>query len=863
MRTCFLVFSLLASSVIAQPPGGFQPPPDYFVKAIDKNQDRKISKDELKQASISLLKFDSNKDGKLDEMELFPENFLPEGIGPENNSPFGRRPPSPIIMAIDKDRNREFSKAELADASKSLLTLDRNRDGELSAEELRPRFRRRGPGGMNKRLKIVEKFDKDKDKRLNDEERKLAREHVKKERSANGGPGRRRFPNSGGQDRPREPGKPLKSEDVKHYPDAKLYDTSIIRTFFLEFDTKDWEEEVADFYRTDVQVPAVLTVDGKSLGKIGVRFRGNSSFFTVAAGQKRSFNLSIDAFDNKKDLYGYNTLNLLNAHADPSMLREVLYSQIARNYIPAPKANFVRVVINGENWGIYVNAQQFNKDFLKEWFDTSKGVRWKVPAGFRGPKPLVYTGDKKESYQEAFQLKSKESPKAWEDLIKLCKAFQETKPAQAEEQLSSLLNIDRALWFLALDNVFIDSDGYISRGSDYAIYQDPIKGRFHLLPYDSNETFRYAGQGGPGARSTGTPGANLEPLTQIDQENRPVIRVLLSNPILRARYIAHMRTIVDEWLDWKKINPIVEKYHKLLEEDVKVDTRKLYSFEAFKSNVLRATSGGRRATPGLKQFVDERRKFLLNHELFKKPTPTIKSVNLSKSKREVQAIVGREVPVSQVLLWYNDSKFAPYRSIAMSKADKANESIYVAKLPTMPAGTTIRYYVEARAEEKLGTTTFFPARAEQSSLTHQIELPGNGQSAIVINELLANPMGEEVDWIELYNRSEQSVNLSGIYLSDDKDNLRKWKFPIGTTLKPNEYLIILADEKKDADGKLHANFKLSSKGETVYLSNSKQVLDSIEFGKQRTNVAFGRYPNGSQKLQGMVATPGKANQDHE
>src|SRR5207253_6629789 len=46
-------------------------------------------------------------------------------------------------------------------------------------------------------------------------------------------------------------------------------------------------------------------------------------------------------------------------------------------YMPAPKANYVRVVINGESWGIYVNAQQFNKDFIRDWFNTKKGARWK------------------------------------------------------------------------------------------------------------------------------------------------------------------------------------------------------------------------------------------------------------------------------------------------------------------------------------------------------------------------------------------------------------------------------------------------------------------------------------------------------
>jgi len=83
--------------------------------------------------------------------------------------------------------------------------------------------------------------------------------------------------------------------------------------------------------------------------------------------------------NEKQDLGGYRTLNLLNAHEDPTFLRAVLYDQIARDYLPAAKANFVKVVINGESWGVYINEQQFNKDFIKEWFGSTRGARWKVP----------------------------------------------------------------------------------------------------------------------------------------------------------------------------------------------------------------------------------------------------------------------------------------------------------------------------------------------------------------------------------------------------------------------------------------------------------------------------------------------------
>lgn len=87
---------------------------------------------------------------------------------------------------------------------------------------------------------------------------------------------------------------------------------------------------------------------------------------------------------------GYNSLNLLNSHEDPTYLRSVLYLQAARDLLPAAKANFVRVVINGEHWGVYSNVQQVDKSFLQEWFKTKDGTRWKVPGSPNGRGGLKY-----------------------------------------------------------------------------------------------------------------------------------------------------------------------------------------------------------------------------------------------------------------------------------------------------------------------------------------------------------------------------------------------------------------------------------------------------------------------------------------
>lgn len=560
---------------------------------------------------------------------------------------------------------------------------------------------------MREERKLVKDFDKDGDKRLNATERKAALEFMKKEiaegragrrfpgfpggRSPGGGPGNPGGPGNGsapganapapagppgnpgapGPDGPRtfmgpppgmeasEPAKPgprVAPSDVKPSGVSALYAPDTLRTLFLDFETPDWESEMETFHDTDVDLPATLTVDGKKYPGVGVHFRGMSSYMMVKAGHKRSLNVAIDAEDKKQRVDGYKTLNLLNSNGDDSMMSTVLYSEIARHYLPAPKANFVRTVINGESWGVFVNVQQFNQDFVQENFRTTKGARWKVSGSPMGGGGLDYLGEDVAKYKAHYQIKSKDNEEDWKAFIHLCRVLNETPIDQLEAALRPILDVDSLLWFLALDCALINTDGYWVRASDYSIYRDP-EGKFHILPHDMNEAFstphgpgmgggpggmrmRRGGGGsgsgnGPGERSgnatrggavppppleAGAPkpenapppnptaagengrppggvnfppvpgpgqnipavkGVELDPLVALDDARKPLRSRVLKVPALRARYLANVRTIAEQWLDWKNLGPLVAKYRALIEDEVKADTRKLGSYAAF------------------------------------------------------------------------------------------------------------------------------------------------------------------------------------------------------------------------------------------------------------------------------------------
>ncbi len=78
------------------------------------------------------------------------------------------------------------------------------------------------------------------------------------------------------------------------------------------------------------------------------------------------------------------------------------------------------------------------------------------------------------------------------------------------------------------------------------------------------------------------------------------------------------------------------------------------------------------------------------------------------------------------------------------------------------------------------------------------------------------------DWIEIHNTSPDAVDLTGWYLSDDPDDLRKWPFP-SISIPDNGFLIVFAsgqevDDYVDSLGDLHANFKLSRNDEDQHES---------------------------------------------
>ena len=134
---------------------------------------------------------------------------------------------------------------------------------------------------------------------------------------------------------------------------------------------------------------------------------------------------------------------------------------------------------------------------------------------------------------------------------------------------------------------------------------------------------------------------------------------------------------------------------------------------------------------------------------------------------------------------------------------------------------------------------------------------------------IADPQGDFDDWIEIYNSSTSSVDIGGLYLTDDLEIPLKYRIPFGnpdsTTIPPKGHLLLWAD-KDPEDGILHLDFKLSKDGEEIGLFNADGIslIDSVSFGAQQTDISTGRARDGNREWTvWQEPTPGASNMFHQ
>lgn len=645
-----------------------------------------------------------------------------------------------------------------------------------------------------------------------------------------------------------------------------FYDPAVLRTVALDFQDANWWQLLQQNFQSQTNILADLTVEGVTYPDVGVRIRGNTSFLALPPGsEKVSLNVETDFVHAGQEVLGFKNLNFNNAFSDPTFCREILYMNVLAKWIPSGRANHVVVELNGQNWGVYANVQQFDKTMLREFFEDEDGLRVKIANNPGGP-GLQYFGTHPSNYLE-YEIKDP-GPYAnpYDQVIQLCEAVDTYSPA-SWPLIDRYCAIDPSIWTVALENLFADDDSYINKGADFVFYQDPLDGRSHILQTDGNETFKHADW----------------PLDfKFNSSNKPFLNNVLAAPDLRQRYIAHMRAILPE-LDWNNLGPVAHAHRQLIDAAVQADPKKIYTYNQFVNNFTSTVQlpgfppfGG--ATVGLEEFADARYALLANDPEVRGGAPIISSVAANgdqpRTTIHVTAAIATPVhPVADAWLWVRPSAASFWtrralRDDGLSGDGAAGDGVYGAALPfTGLPGQIAEYYVEATSANTFASAAYSPARAELAPdlLTFDTS---PASSDVVVNEVMAqnqtgiqDATGSFEDWFELFNRGASTVDLSDMYLSDSTSQPTKWQIPAGTTIAPGATLFFWADDDV-AEGSDHAAFKLSAGGEVVALfdTDGQTLVTSLAFGPQVPDVSTGSLLDGVEGVYTLYApTPGASN----
>ena len=505
-----------------------------------------------------------------------------------------------------------------------------------------------------------------------------------------------------------------------------LFDEDSLRVIDLEFYDSNYHSYLVNswYYNPDERIPATLTINGTVYDSVGVRYKGNSTFCLPNdnLNPKVPYNIDMNYFIDNQQLLDYNKIKLANAWMDPTFVKQIVSSNIYRKYLPTGESNLVKLNVQGNYVGLYVNDESINKQFLKKHFDEKSGPLFKCDnidrfcdtanAPSAMPPNLYYMGDDTTLYYDSYDMKSEQG---WEELVNLIKVID-----LDFQNIDSVLNVDRTLWAFAVNQVIQNLDCYNTYYiHNYYLYQTK-DGLFQMIPWDLDNSFVGAilGNFWPWSTAyeydpyfTGPPlGGSAQPW-----EERPLLYQLLNDSQYRKIYTAHINTIIQESLDTSDIRSDINNLQALAYNAAYQDYNKLFSMSDYNDNVESALWTGW-SFAGIMSTIDERKQFLLNHPEISLVSPAINNVMINTNLITAEVSNANSVELMATTSEYN-SKFQSFIMLDDGAGGDvvANDGIYSAALPFQSSGLEVKFYVRSENNDAIKLN---PQRAEYEFYTY-------------------------------------------------------------------------------------------------------------------------------------------------
>lgn len=608
---------------------------------------------------------------------------------------------------------------------------------------------------------------------------------------------------------------------------------------------------------TEYPATFIYTVDGEvdTVENVGVRIRGNFS----RSAAKKSFKVAFNSFESGKKWKGYEKLNLNGQHNDPTVMRSKAAFDMHREMnVPAARTNHVEFWINDNFHGLYLNTEHYDENFMEHQFGSQEGNLYKC----LWPATMEWAGSDASSYDYC-ELKQNAQTAPYSTLIDLIDALNNVPVEDRACELEQFFNVQDFLKAMAVEVMVGDWDGPFYNKNNFYLFRNPKSGRIDYIPYDLDNTFGIDWLSRDwGTRDVMDWGAHSEP--------RPFYFNILEIPRYAEWYQYYINKIATEIMEpsvwFLHIDSLKEKTELLAEADMFRAMDYGWSVADYNNSFDNALGG--HVDYGLKPFGSTRTSSALTQ------INVVDIEPIANHLRHNHPVIGQDWEVS---VWIEDEDPNPdvwlvwdadgtEDSLAMTDAGdwyvdrEAGDDIYGVRAPAFESVTSLSFRVHVY--DAAGNATRWPCAARAWTVT-------DPNPFLVINEVMAindgaqlDPQGQAEDWIEIFNAGSSSINMEGLFLSDDPDFPSRWALP-ALSLPAGEYLQIWVDDDED-DGPNHASFQLDGDGGSVGIygreAENLRPLHEVRYEAQTAGVSIGYINNGSGDFGPLsAATPGWSN----
>jgi len=306
---------------------------------------------------------------------------------------------------------------------------------------------------------------------------------------------------------------------------------------------------------SDDTCPATFLADGETYEGARVRYRGQ----WARSWPKKPFKIFLS---KEKPYHGYPTLNLNSPWRDPSLLREVLaYHIYAACGAPAPRARIVRLLINGQFEGLYIDVEQPKRQFLSR---------------IGMPKAAIYkalgrsnTSDERDlgatpRYQAHYEKETRET-EGFDALQKFCRGL--ATAAETPEFFEQHVDVDRLVNYLAAGVLVQNWDCF--NKNHHLVHDVDGSGKWFPTPWDVDRTLGDHWNGSFDAFDLPV-FLGTRQLPGVTGWNR-LAEAFLSVPAYRSRFLARLEALIQSEFTPAKLYPVIDRWTSQLATDANVD----------------------------------------------------------------------------------------------------------------------------------------------------------------------------------------------------------------------------------------------------------------------------------------------------